>query len=66
VRIHYADSLKFFLSLYGHKYPVSQVFFIIIIIIVVIIIIIIVKLDVSSDEALVITASMDKNIKVSC
>ena len=39
------DSLKFFLSLYGHKLPVMCI-------------------DISSDGALIVTGSQDKNIKI--
>jgi WD40 repeat protein len=39
------DSLKFFLSLYGHKLPVLC-------------------MDISSDGDLMVTGSMDKNLKI--
>lgn len=45
VKIFYHDTLKFFLSLYGHKLPVLA-------------------LDMSSDNALIVTASADKSIKI--
>jgi U3 small nucleolar RNA-associated protein 12 len=43
--VFFADSLKFKLSLYGHKLPVVQC-------------------DISGDNALMVTASADKNIKI--
>ena len=45
VKVFYIDTLKFFLSLYGHKLPVLS-------------------MDISSDSALLITASADKTVKI--
>ena len=45
VKVHFADTLRFFVSLYGHRLPVMS-------------------LDVSTDNALLITGSSDKNVKV--
>lgn len=44
-QIFFVDSLKFFLSLYGHKLPALG-------------------MDISSDGALLVTGSADKNIKI--
>ncbi|TDH66408.1 hypothetical protein CCR75_008803 [Bremia lactucae] len=45
VKVFYDDSLKFFVSLYGHKLPVMS-------------------MDISSDDAMLVTASADKNVKL--
>lgn len=45
VKVFHDDSLKFFVSLYGHKLPVMS-------------------MDISSDDALLVTASADKNVKL--
>ncbi|KAI9909542.1 hypothetical protein PsorP6_014803 [Peronosclerospora sorghi] len=45
VKVFHEDSLKFYLSLYGHKLPVLS-------------------MDISSDDAMLVTASADKNVKV--
>uniref|UniRef100_A0A0D9VPM7 Small-subunit processome Utp12 domain-containing protein n=1 Tax=Leersia perrieri TaxID=77586 RepID=A0A0D9VPM7_9ORYZ len=45
VKVFFMDSLKFFLSLYGHKLPVLC-------------------MDISSDGALIVTGSADKNLKI--
>ena len=44
-QVFFLDSLKFFLSLYGHKLPVLS-------------------MDISSDGALLVSSSADKNIKI--
>ncbi|CAI5738910.1 unnamed protein product [Hyaloperonospora brassicae] len=45
VKVFHNDSLKFFVSLYGHKLPVMS-------------------MDISSDDAMLVTASADKNVKL--
>ncbi|GAB9472776.1 Wd repeat-containing protein 3 [Globisporangium polare] len=45
VKVFHDDSLKFFVSLYGHKLPVMA-------------------MDISSDDAMLVTASADKNVKL--
>jgi len=45
VKVFFDDTLKFFLSLYGHKLPVLA-------------------MDISADNALLVTASADKNVKL--
>ncbi|TYZ65719.1 hypothetical protein PybrP1_006267 [[Pythium] brassicae (nom. inval.)] len=45
VKVFHDDSLKFFVSLYGHKLPVMS-------------------MDISSDDAMIVTASADKNVKL--
>lgn len=45
VKIFYEDTLKFHISLYGHKLPVMS-------------------MDISSDDALLVTASSDKDVKL--
>uniref|UniRef100_A0AAV1V9J5 Small-subunit processome Utp12 domain-containing protein n=1 Tax=Peronospora matthiolae TaxID=2874970 RepID=A0AAV1V9J5_9STRA len=45
VKVFHDDSLKFFVSLYGHKLPVMS-------------------MDISSDDAMLVTASADKNVKL--
>jgi U3 small nucleolar RNA-associated protein 12 len=45
VKIFFTDSMKFYLSLFGHKLPVNS-------------------LDISDDNALIITGSADKDIKI--
>jgi len=44
-QVFFLDTLKFFLSLYGHKLPVLS-------------------MDISSDGALLVSGSADKNIKI--
>ena len=44
-QVFFEDTLKFFLSLYGHKLPVTSI-------------------DISSDNALLVSGSADKNIKL--
>jgi U3 small nucleolar RNA-associated protein 12 len=44
-QVFFADTLKFFLSLYGHKLPVLC-------------------MDISSDAALLVSGSADKNLKI--
>eukprot|EP01137_Pigoraptor_chileana_P007127 Opistho-2@52294 len=45
VKVFVDDTLRFFLSMYGHKLPVTS-------------------MDISSDNALLVTASADKNVKI--